>query len=147
MPMSLKTLKPTKQITKWPIKMNKSRPVIIYFMALWALIGLGGSLLFLMQMIGLEMLNQGIFKIIVGVIVLLFSLGVFFMKPGLIKAFGYLCLINAILMGVVLASSLMGLKDDSVIQTTIFLIIPSLFFGWKAFTADMTNAALYFQKK
>jgi hypothetical protein len=50
-------------------------------------------------------------------------------------------------MGVVLASSLMGLKDDSVIQTTIFLIIPSLFFGWKAFTADMTNAALYFQKK
>ena len=147
MPMSLKTLKPTKQITKWPIKMNKSRPVIIYFMALWALIGLGGSLLFLMQMIGLEMLNQGIFKIIVGVIVLLFSLGVFFMKPGLIKAFGYLCLINAVLMGVVLASSLMGLKDDSVIQTTIFLIIPSLFFGWKAFTADMTNAALYFQKK
>ncbi len=127
--------------------MNKSRPVIIYFMALWALIGLGGSLLFLMQMIGLEMLNQGIFKIIVGVIVLLFSLGVFFMKPGIIKAFGYLCLINAVLMGVVLASSLMGLKDDSVIQTTIFLIIPSLFFGWKAFTADMTNAALYFQKK
>ena len=127
--------------------MNKSRPVIIYFMTLWALIGLGGSLLFLMQMIGLEMLNQGIFKIIVGVIVLLFSLGVFFMKPGIIKAFGYLCLINAVLMGVVLASSLMGLKDDSVIQTTIFLIIPSLFFGWKAFTADMTNAALYFQKK
>ena len=68
--------------------MTKTRPAIIYFMALWALLGLGGSLVLLIQMIGLGLLEQGIFQIIPGVVLILFCIGVFLMKPGLIIAFG-----------------------------------------------------------
>ena len=126
--------------------MTKNRPIIIYFMALWALFGLGGSLIFLIQLIGLDLLNQGIFQLVIGLIILLFSLGVFLMKPGLIKAFGYLCVLNAVLQAIILFSAFVGIKDSDTISKTVIFIIPSVFFGWKAFTAEITNASMYFQK-
>lgn len=127
--------------------MTKTRPAISYFMALWALLGLGGSLVLLIQMIGLGLLEQGIFQIILGLVIILFSIGVFLMKPGLIKAFGYLCWVNVLLQAIILFSSFTGIKDNDTIITAIVLLVPSAFLGWKAFSADISNAALYFQKK
>lgn len=116
-------------------------------MALWAVIGLGGSIMLIAKTIGLDIQGNTILSIGVAVAFAIFSLAIVLMKPGAIKGFGYACWITVVFQGIVLFVAIDNIKDQGVMMSALFFMIPSAFFGWKALSAEITNAALYFQKK